>query len=122
MPNFISEDQIEQEAVKTLVEKLGYRTVNCYTADIENLNDNSGRSNKQDVVFFDMLQNKAVELNPHIPPKAITDALGQFTAKRSAMSPIAANKEVHHTHAGSIGNLCTKQIREKMERAAGEIR
>lgn len=32
-----------------------------------------------------------------------------------------ANKEVHHTHAGSIGNLCTKQIREKMERAAGEI-
>jgi len=33
-----------------------------------------------------------------------------------------ANKEVHHTHAGSIGNLCTKQIREKMERAAGEIR
>jgi argininosuccinate lyase len=25
-------------------------------------------------------------------------------------------KEVHHTHEGSIGNLCTKQIREKMEK------
>lgn len=24
-------------------------------------------------------------------------------------------KEVHHTHAGSIGNLCTEQIRQKME-------
>jgi len=25
-------------------------------------------------------------------------------------------KEVHHTHEGSIGNLCTEQIREKMEK------
>lgn len=29
-----------------------------------------------------------------------------------------AVKEVHHTHEGSIGNLCTKEIKEKMERAA----
>ncbi|NLG19310.1 MAG: type I restriction endonuclease subunit R [Fibrobacter sp.] len=96
MPNFISEDQIEKEAVKTLVEKLGYRSINCFTADIENLNDNSGRTNKQDVVFLDILQKKAEELNPHIPQKVITDALGQITAKRYAMSPIAANKDVHH--------------------------
>ena len=33
-----------------------------------------------------------------------------------------ATKEVHHTHAGSIGNLCTEQIRKKMERATEEIR
>lgn len=32
-----------------------------------------------------------------------------------------ANKTVNHTHAGSIGNLCTKQIREKMENAANLI-
>ena len=32
-----------------------------------------------------------------------------------------ANKTVNHTHAGSIGNLCTKQIREKMEKTANEI-
>jgi argininosuccinate lyase len=25
-------------------------------------------------------------------------------------------KEVHHTHEGSIGNLCTEQIRDKMEK------
>jgi argininosuccinate lyase len=31
------------------------------------------------------------------------------------------NKSVNHTHAGSIGNLCTKEIREKMEKAAKEI-
>lgn len=96
MPNFISEDQIEKEAIKTLVEKLRYRSINCFTADIENLNDNSGRGNKQDVVFLDILQKKASELNPHIPEKVINDSLGQLTAKRYAMSPIAANRDVHH--------------------------
>ncbi|MEG0518924.1 MAG: argininosuccinate lyase [Bacteroidales bacterium] len=29
-----------------------------------------------------------------------------------------AVKEVHHTHEGSIGNLCTKEINEKMKKAA----
>ncbi len=30
-------------------------------------------------------------------------------------------REVHHTHAGSIGNLCTAQIRAKMERLVAEF-
>lgn len=96
MPNFISEDQIEKEAVKTLVEKLGYRAINCFTADIENLNDHSGRSNKQDVVFSDIVKKKASGLNPQVPEKVLNEALNQLTAKRYAMSPIAANKDVHH--------------------------
>jgi argininosuccinate lyase len=25
------------------------------------------------------------------------------------------NREVHHTHEGSIGNLCNDSVREKME-------
>lgn len=32
-----------------------------------------------------------------------------------------AEKTVHHTHAGSIGNLCTEQIGKKMERVADLI-
>ena len=32
-----------------------------------------------------------------------------------------ARKEVHHTHAGSIGNLCTEEIRKKMEMASHPI-
>ncbi len=32
-----------------------------------------------------------------------------------------ADTTVNHTHAGSIGNLCTKEIREKMETAAKKI-
>ena len=34
----------------------------------------------------------------------------------------SAAKGVHHTHAGSIGNLCTEQIRGKMAAAAKVIR
>lgn len=30
-------------------------------------------------------------------------------------------REVHHTHEGSIGNLCTAQIRRKMERVMQEF-
>ncbi len=30
-------------------------------------------------------------------------------------------REVHHTHAGSIGNLCNDRIRHKMERVLAEI-
>lgn len=32
-----------------------------------------------------------------------------------------AEKKVHHSHAGSIGNLCTKEIRKKMEMVSQAI-
>lgn len=32
-----------------------------------------------------------------------------------------AEKKVHHSHAGSIGNLCTEEIRKKMEMASQAI-
>ena len=31
-------------------------------------------------------------------------------------------REVHHTHEGSIGNLCTAEIREKMERVMQDLK
>lgn len=31
-------------------------------------------------------------------------------------------REVHHTHEGSIGNLCTAEIRQKMERVMQELK
>ena len=35
MPNFNSEDQIEKAAVAILKATYGYRTVNCFTQDVE---------------------------------------------------------------------------------------
>ena len=41
----------------------------------------------------------------------IRDRRGQYRPTR----------EVRHTHEGSIGNLCTAQIRRKMERVMQEF-
>ena len=32
-----------------------------------------------------------------------------------------SDRQVHHTHAGSIGNLCTEEIKKKMEKASEAI-
>jgi type I restriction enzyme R subunit len=102
MPNFISEDQIEKAAVSLLTQTYGYRTVNCYTADVENLSDKSGRGSKQEVAFLEILRTRAIRLNPEIPATIIDQALESFTARRSALSPLAANKEVYGLLRGGI--------------------
>lgn len=95
MPNLISEDQIEKAAVSLLTQTYGYRTINCYTADLENLSDKSNRSSKNEVVFKDILKAAAIKLNSGIPESAIDQAIEALTARRVAMSPILANKEVY---------------------------
>jgi type I restriction enzyme, R subunit len=95
MPNFISEDAIEKAAIRKLTENHGYRTVNCLTTDLEDLNDKSNRADKQEVVLRDILEARARALNPRIPAETIGQAIEQLTSSRSAMSPILANKTVY---------------------------
>jgi len=95
VPNFISEDQIEKAAVKLLKEKYGYRTLNCFTNDVEDLKDKSNRDNKQEVVFLDVLKEYAIKLNSKIPLPVIEQAIEKLTSRRYAMSPVLANKEVY---------------------------
>ena len=94
MPDFISEDDIEQAMVQRLQHVCGYDTLDCFTADPADLNDGSGRPDKRDVIFQDRLKAAAIALNPGIPESAIDDALKQLCDKRRAMSDIAANREV----------------------------
>lgn len=96
MPNFISEDQIEKATVSLLAQTYGYRTINCYTADLESLNDKSNRSSKSEVAFKDILKTVAVKLNGEVPESVIDQAIETLTARRVAMSPILANKEVYN--------------------------
>ncbi len=96
MPNFISEDEIEKATVRLLEERLGYRTViNCFTQDADSLSDRSNRGSKQEVVFQDILKEHAVRLNTGIPEQVIDEALSRLTARRYAMSPVLANKDVY---------------------------
>jgi type I restriction enzyme, R subunit len=94
MPNFISEDDIEQAVLQKLHQQHGFQLLNCYTTDADNLNDQSNRINKRDVIFVDRLKAAALRLNPSLPEIAIEKALAILTANRSIMSSIAANREL----------------------------
>jgi type I restriction enzyme R subunit len=95
MPNFISEDQIEQALVQKLQHLHGFDVLDCYTENAENLIDGSGRANKRDVILADRVREAATRLNPDIPPAAIEDALDKLLDRRQAMTLIAANREVY---------------------------
>jgi type I site-specific restriction-modification system R (restriction) subunit len=93
MPNFISEDQIEQAILQKL-RQFNFELLNCCTANPDDSNDHSNRSDKRDVILKDRLREAAVLLNPAIPESAIDEALERLTDKRQAMSPVAANREI----------------------------
>ena len=94
MPNFISEDTIEQAILKRLHGQFGFELLNCYTSDAADLNDRSGRGDKREVIFAERLKDAAKRLNTGIPESAIDEALAKLTDKRYAMSAIAANREI----------------------------
>src|ERR1035441_8249321 len=96
MPNFISEDQIEQALVQKLEHLHGFDSLDCHTEDPEDLNDFSGRAHKRDVVLVDRVKEAAIRLNPDIPAKAIDDALEKLLDRRQAMSLVAANQDVYN--------------------------
>jgi len=95
MPNFISEDQIEQALVQKLQHVHGFDALDCYTKNAEDLNDGSNRVNKRDVILVDRVREAAIRLNPDIPPTAIEDALEKLLDRRQAMTLIAANREIY---------------------------
>ena len=94
MPNFISEDQIEQALLQRLQHLCGFDVLECYTADPADLNDGSGRSDKRDVLLPGHLKAATLKLNPHIPETTVDAALARLAERRQAMSLIAANREV----------------------------
>ena len=96
MPNFISEDDIEQGLVQCLQDDYGYDTLNCYTTDPADLNDGSKRTDKRDVIFANRVREAAIRLNPTIPTKAIEDALEKLLDRRQQMTLVAANQDVYN--------------------------
>ncbi|MFH2210474.1 MAG: type I restriction endonuclease subunit R [Pseudomonadota bacterium] len=95
MPNFISEDQIEQALVQKLQHLHGFDALDCYTENAEDLNDGSNRAHKRDVILAERVREAAIRLNPDIPETAIEDALDKLLDRRQAMTLIAANREIY---------------------------
>jgi len=94
MPNFISEDDIEQAMVQRLQHLYGYDSLNCFTAEPDDLDDGSGRKDKREVILRDRLLAAAVALNPDIPTDVVAGAVDRLMDRRQAVSPINANREL----------------------------
>ncbi|MBD1399871.1 type I restriction endonuclease subunit R [Pelovirga terrestris] len=94
MPNFLTEDAIEQAMVQRLQHLYGYDALDCYTSDPADMKDGSGRSDKREVILRHRLKDAAVRLNPEIPEAAIEDALDQVCDRRQAMATMVANREL----------------------------
>ncbi|OQY39983.1 MAG: deoxyribonuclease [Candidatus Cloacimonetes bacterium 4572_65] len=95
MPNIISEDDIERNATKLLLDELRYsKAINCYTSDPNNLNDKSNRESKKDVVFKDRILSALKKINPNVSDEVLDRALTEITRKRTMMSAARANKEI----------------------------
>ncbi len=72
MPNFISEDDIEQAILQKLHQQYGFQLLNCFTANPDTLNDRSNRTDKRDVILGDRLKAAALRLNPGLPEAPLT--------------------------------------------------
>ena len=92
--NFISEDDIEQGLIQRLKQSCGFDALNCYTAQPDDLPDGSGRGDKRDVILADRLRKAVERLNPQATAHAVDEAMGQLLQPRSAMSLVAANREM----------------------------
>lgn len=111
MPNFLTEDAIEQAMVQRLQHLYGYDALDCYTSDPADLKDGSGRSDKREVILRHRLKDAAVRLNPEIPEAAIEDALDQVCDRRQAMATMVANRE--------LDNLIRDGVRVEFRDAEG---
>ena len=85
MPNYISEDDIEKSCINILTSKNDYKAIDCYTKDKENLNDNSGRISKKEIILPIILQDSLERLNPTIPKETVCKITEELRQTRCSL-------------------------------------
>jgi type I restriction enzyme R subunit len=123
MPNFISEDDIEQALLQRLQHLCGYDALNCHTATADDLNDGSGRTDKREVILASRLRAAVQRLNPQAPAAAQEQAVAAMLHPRKAMSLMAANREldalirdgVPVEYEATTGADAGKQVTERLK-------
>ena len=71
MPKIITEDMIEQAAIKAFENHEEYTSINCMTENAEDLNDNTGRTDKRQVVLPNVVSKSLCKINPDIPESTV---------------------------------------------------
>lgn len=88
-----SEDDIVEQPALELLEELGWERVNLYEEQ-PGLANPTGRTSLRQAFLPTRLRAALERLNPSLPPEALKLAEEQLTRDRSAMIPVAANREV----------------------------
>jgi type I restriction enzyme R subunit len=94
MSHAYSEDQLVEQPAIGLFDDLGWETVSA-AEETFGAAGTLGRMAKTEAVLSGRLRAALENLNPALPPEAVTSAMDELTRNRSAMSPAAANREVH---------------------------
>jgi len=94
MPHAYSEDQLVEQPAIGLFDDLGWETVSA-SEETFGVSGTLGRMTKNEAVLTGKLRAALEKLNATLPLEAVTSAINELTRDRSAMSPAAANREVH---------------------------
>lgn len=94
MAKIITEDMIEKALLEVLVSPtLGYSHKDCYTIDPEDLNDNSNRPNKKQVVLLDILLKQLSIINPQIPLDTLENVANSLVTTKASSELMTVNYE-----------------------------
>ena len=94
MAQAYSEDQLVEQPAMHLLATLGWQVLSA-AEEIFGLGGTFGRETKGETVLLPRLRTSLERLNPSLPPEALSQAIDQLTRDRSAMSLVAANREVY---------------------------
>ena len=78
MPKIITEDMIEQAAIKALHERHNYTVLNCMTEEPDTLPDGTGRKDKKQVVLPDVMLESLCQINPDIPEQTVRTVVDEL--------------------------------------------
>ena len=90
-----------EQATLELFRELGWHTVNAYhetyTEDpgLSGGGASLGRTTRSEVILRPRLLAALARLNPDLPPESFAQACDELARDRSAMTPAAANREIH---------------------------
>ncbi|MDP4181811.1 MAG: type I restriction endonuclease subunit R [Bacillota bacterium] len=94
MAKIITEDMIEKAVIEVLTsQQHGFSHFNCFTKDPEDLNDGTGRSNKRQVVLYDILIKQLQIINPQIPFETLENVAKSLLNTHSSAELMAVNYE-----------------------------
>ena len=94
-PNPYNEDHLVEQPALALLAELGWQTTCGLEETFAPEGGSLGRRDRREVVLVPRLRAALERLNPGQPPEAISAAIEELSRNRSAMSLVAANREVY---------------------------